>query len=440
MRGRCHDQSGSILVLFAVLLPLFMFVGMVVVDVGYWWANARKAQIAADACALAAARDLPAPSGWNRTECVQDGRDYVLTNLPPQGTGSEPEHVSTRVISPFEGNSTQVEATVRLKVRTFFGRFIGLGGVDLTRRAVAEQSVGAGDWAIYSHDPVGCTAGNGLEFDGGAGIQITGRVHSNSYYHVNSGNPASGDQFWASEGTIAATPCDPSLNPSPQGAAYGNGPEPRPYQPSDTNFEPWPTWYTPAMFNWPNCSGANFSARQINIKAGKVELKGPLAGGGDRDVNYSGNIPTGTYCATEQLTTSDSGLRGQVTLLSPQITIGGDSEFSPNQHNVLFFSVPNWLSGWGADIDPGNDGSFPNGAPFCTDPSIEMILNGGAVKWTGTIFHPCGRVLLNSASATAGSPALAGSILGYMVKVNQNDFKMTGLSDFGGTIILALDQ
>ena len=169
--------------MFAILLPLFMIGGAIVVDVGYWWANARKAQIAADACALAAARDLP--QTWNRTECVHDGRDYVLTNLPPQGVDSEPVHVSTKVISPFEGDATLVEATVNMKVRTFFGRYVGLGGVELTRRAVAEQSVGEGRYAIYAHS-AGCptTGGTSLLF-GGEHHTINGRVHSNGEYRVN---------------------------------------------------------------------------------------------------------------------------------------------------------------------------------------------------------------------------------------------------------------
>jgi hypothetical protein len=372
---------------------------------------------------------------------VHDGRDYVLTNLPDQtGTDVEPLHVSTAVLSPFEGNATQVEATVEMRVQTFFGRFIGLGGVELTRRAVAEQSVGAGEWAIYSHDPLGCVAGNGLEVNG-AGIEVDGRVHSNSFFHVNSGQAASGDNFWADVGTISSTPCDPTLDPSPSGAAYGTGPEPRPHLPTDSNFEPWPTWYTPAQFNWPNCSGANFSARNINIKGDKVELKGRLSGGGDLDIPHSGTVPTGTYCATEKLTTSDT-VRGTVTLLSPQLDLAGNTDFVANQHNVLFFSVPNWISGnWGADTFSGNDGALPLGNPTCTDPAIEMKLNGGNVRWVGTIFHPCGRVNLNnSPSGTGPEPEMIGSIVAEMVKVNQQGFTLTGQSDFGGTIVLALDQ
>jgi Putative Flp pilus-assembly TadE/G-like len=456
LRHRSRDESGSVLVLFSIFLTLFLVCCAIVTDVGYWWANAKKAQIAADACALAAAQSIPAvnPSSGQADpstgECVIDtgGRDYVLENLPEQGDSSqEPLHLGTVVEWPYVNASgspdpSQVEATVTMRVGTFFGRIVGLHAVDVTRRAVAEKQTGTGNWAIYAHDPAGCDAGNGLEFDGGAGINIDGRVHSNSRYHVNSGNPSSGDQFWALEGTINRTTCVATLNPAPQGAAYGTGPEPRDHLPQDGVFENWPAWYTPAQFGWPTCSGANFSARNINIKAGKVELKGRLIGGGDADINYSGNVPTGTYCALEKITTSDT-LKGTVTLLSPQIQISGALlEFTPHQHNVLLFSVPNWnSSNWNADTNTGNDGTFPTGQPItCTNRNIEMQINADKIKWAGTLFHPCGRIAVNSGSATGGNKALVGTILGYQVKVNQNDFSMIGLSEFDGLIDLALTE
>jgi hypothetical protein len=439
-RGRTRDESGSILVLFSIFLTLFLLCCAIVVDVGYWWANGKKAQIAADSCALAAARELP--QTINRIECTYGtpSQDYVLVNIPGQADPDKGAlHLSTSVISPYKGNISRVEATVKLRVRTFFGRIVGLNSVDVTRRAVAEKLVGEGDWAIYSHDFFGCDAGEGLEFDGGAGISINGRIHSNARYHVNSGNPESGDQFWAKKGTLDKSKCVASLDPEPQGAAYGNGPEPRDFLPEDWVFEPWPAWYTPSQFGWPQCSGANFSARQINIKGDKIELKGKTFGGGDQDINYSGNIPSGTYCATEKLSTSDT-LKGTVTLLSPQLNIGGANlDLSPFQNNVLFFSVPNWGSNWAADTNTANDGTFPSGQPLtCTNPNIEMILNAGTVKWAGTIFNPCGRVAVNSGKGVGGDPALVGTILGFKVKVNQNDFNMIGKDDFGGNINLAL--
>ena len=426
------------------MLPIFLISIAIVTDVGYWWANGKKAQIAADACALAAARDLP--QTMDRTVCTfgTPSRDYVLTNLPNQAeTDKGAKHLSTRVLSPYKSQTKYVEATVRMRVRTFFGAVVGLNHVDLVRRAVAEKQTGSGDWAIYSHDFFGCDAGEGLEFDNGPGIIIDGRVHSNARYHVNSGHPPD-DDFWAKKGTLDRSKCPASLDPEPDGASYGGtpggGPEPRDSLPEDWVFEPWPHWYTPAQFNWPTCSGANFSAQKINIKAGKVELKNPTFGGGDRDVNYTGDIPTGTYCAREEITTSDSGLKGTITLLSPQIKIGGTNlDFMPHSANLLFFAVPNWGGGWAADTNTGNDGSFPTGQPItCTNPDLELILNAGTVAWAGTIFSPCGRVLLNSASGVGGNPALVGTILGYKVKVNQPDFYMIGRDDFGGNVNIAL--
>jgi Flp pilus assembly protein TadG len=65
---RHRRQDGNVLVLFALLLTLFLLCGAIAVDVGYWWVAGRKAQIAADACALAAAQELP------RTYAIVAGR------------------------------------------------------------------------------------------------------------------------------------------------------------------------------------------------------------------------------------------------------------------------------------------------------------------------------------------------------------------------------
>ena len=81
------------------------------------------------------------------------------------------KHLSTRVFSPYKSETKYVEATVRMRVRTFFG-------VDRrpeshrprAPRGRREAGRAAGDWAIYSHDYTGCDAGEGLEFDNGPGI------------------------------------------------------------------------------------------------------------------------------------------------------------------------------------------------------------------------------------------------------------------------------
>ena len=57
--GRLRHEAGQTVVLFAVLLPLFLGLGAIAVDIGYWYVVKKTAQDAADAAALAAAAELP---------------------------------------------------------------------------------------------------------------------------------------------------------------------------------------------------------------------------------------------------------------------------------------------------------------------------------------------------------------------------------------------
>jgi hypothetical protein len=68
----------------------------------------------------------------------------------------------------------------------------------------------------------------------------------------------------------------------------------------------------------------------------------------------------------------------------------------------------------------------------------ELILNGNNHRWTGAVFNPCGRVKVNVGGATVCSPSLTGTILGYQVEVNGEDFIMIGKDTFGGNALLAL--
>lgn len=447
LRGR--DQSGNILVLFAILLPVFMLSGAIVIDAGYWWANARKAQIAADACALAAARDLPAPSGWDRAECVQDGRDYVLTNLPAQGADSEPVHVSTRVLSPFEGNASQVEATVRMRVRTFFGRYVGLGGIELVRRAVAEQAVGEGRYAIYAHSN-GCPSngtGTSLSFNG-EHHTINGRVHSNGEYRINNGDStAPYEPFWAQEGTmVGCLSVDPPGSARFGGESYATAPS---TSPTVVPQQVWPAWWTPSEFGWVDSltSGdtCDVKGKGIKIEANgsgsRIVVDSPI--GTQPQLTFSGNTITNpyVYCAWEKFEINRDGLVATMTVLSPDIKVDGNNErltaYKGNAFGeVLFFAVPNIDNKW--------DGSHATGGnPIC-DPAAkdakELQLNGNNHVWTGVIFAPCNRVLVNVGGTTAGNAHLTGTIIANEVKVNGKDFVMEGHSKFGGTVLLALDQ
>ena len=89
----------------AVLLPLMLLFCAIVIDVGYWWVNGKKAQVAADACALAAAQQLPQtlePRPGCSLRLRFGGQDYVLVNLPAEDdrTSGAPMHLEHPSPSP----------------------------------------------------------------------------------------------------------------------------------------------------------------------------------------------------------------------------------------------------------------------------------------------------------------------------------------------------
>jgi hypothetical protein len=444
-QGRFRDESGNILVLFAIMLPLFLLCAAIVIDVGYWWAAGKRAQIAADACALAAAGELPQP--WDappRTECVIAGQDYALVNLPDQsGTEPEPLHLGTTVRSPYDGDASMVEATVEMRVQTFFGRIVGLEWIDLTRRAVAEKMVGEGNYAIYSHSG-GCPEdgdGNSLRFNG-EHHSINGRVHSNGEYFVDN---QGAEPFWAKIGTkVDCDSLQPPGGPKFGGDDYASGTT----KPDTVAPQLWPAWWTPADFGWVDdlTSGdtCDVKGKGILIKEDggntKIEIDSPI-GPQPAVLTFPGNTITTayTYCAWEKFTINRINLVATLSAVAPLITVDGDNQTlaahaGNAQGKVLFFAVPN--------ITSASDGSLAGGGnPTCQfgqPPSPEMILNGNSHQWTGSVFNPCGRVVVNVGGSTIGSETLTGTILAMQVHVNGEDFLMIGKDNFGGAAELAL--
>ncbi len=421
LRGRVPDGSsgehGSILVLFALLVALFVLLCAIVVDVGYWWVIGKKAQIAADACALAAAGQLPATWTPPRTECVVNGVDYAKKNLPLDGLAADPRHIATSVRSPYPGGASPasfVEATVTMEVDTIFGRVVGIDEVTLTRRAVAEQIQGAGNYAIYSHSS---NCSEGLEFNGN-NHAINGRVHSNGQYLVNNGGA---QPFWAAFGTRAVSGCGPAPSSGVRfgGTSWATG---APGAPTTEGPQAWPEWFTQADFT------CTVTAQKVEISGSDFKINGvnqpyPIVGG--RRV-----IPSGTYCATELFQINGDNIDGKITALAPKIEVNGNgTRLEPFASNgVLFFNIPNTVA------NP-NDGAPGGTGPLtCTYTDEMKLSNGNSGTWKGKVFHPCGRVLIDGNSAFS----VEGAIYGLRVKVNGNDFTMTGTGGAGGAKAVSL--
>ena len=433
---RRRHEDGNIVVLFALLLTLFLLCGAIAVDVGYWWVTGKKAQIAADSCALAAAQELPHTyADLGNCTIVAGQDDYVLTNVPDQSaTDPEPLLLFTRVRSPYNGDSSMVEATVRMRVGTFFGKVVGLHWVEVERRAVAERLQGDTKLAIFA----GSTdCGKGLRVDGDA-IHVTGHTHSNGEFTVNGAAPP--DQVTFTSGKIAKENCVADTNPDgppagSAGAKFGTGNE---WLPQDGDELQWPDWWSPGDFGWylPEGTGPSrctYKAEHIQIDSTHLKISGrsDQALAGDPTRPGWSIVPTGTYCATGSFQIGGDNHRGRITALSPIITIDGNGqEYTPHVGDMLFFTVPN------SNANPNDDGPFTLGnfspanippySPCMPSPAQVTALNGENYTWGGIIFNPCGRVKINNKTSSVGTPQLVGTIYGFEVEINGDGFNMVG--------------
>ena len=70
MIRRLRDERGAVLVMAAVMIPVFLLLTALVVDVGNWYTHKRQLQNRADAAAFAAGVEYA--KNWKA--CVQTGR------------------------------------------------------------------------------------------------------------------------------------------------------------------------------------------------------------------------------------------------------------------------------------------------------------------------------------------------------------------------------
>jgi len=107
------------------------------------------------------------------------------------------------------------------------------------------------------------------------------------------------------------------------------------------------------------------------------------------------DIPPGVYCALKLFEMNANHVKGQITVLAPEIKADGNNQqLSPYLKDVLFFATG----------------------------SKEMVLNGNSYNWSGIIFHPGGRVKINGNADSF----LNGMIEARQVEVNGNAFRMEG--------------
>jgi Flp pilus assembly protein TadG len=166
-RGR--RERGQTLILVTIALPLFLALMSLVVDGGNILVHKRNIQVAADAAALAAARDLASRGvGTCDATCLasvqSSAQDYSQRN---GGSNNLPQCSSTVTTNCFTTPYTdqhgvthddQVEVRLTQHVTTFLGGLIGIYSANVSARAVASGS------AIFGTTTVPGTVIHGTTF------------------------------------------------------------------------------------------------------------------------------------------------------------------------------------------------------------------------------------------------------------------------------------
>jgi hypothetical protein len=120
-------ESGQILLLIAILLPVLLGVGGLVIDVGNLYIQRSKLRNAADAIALAAAKELPNTN--NAT-----GIAYYYANL------NNISNSELNITTPYNGDSNKILIEIVRNSPTYFMKIFGFSTVSVYARAVGANA------------------------------------------------------------------------------------------------------------------------------------------------------------------------------------------------------------------------------------------------------------------------------------------------------------
>lgn len=149
---RLKRERGFTIVAFALMIFVSMGFAGLAVDVGYLQLEKRKAQIAADAAAMGALREMEK----GNTDLASAGDNDSALNGFTNGQNETTVSISSPPTSgAYAGQSTALQATVSRVVPTYFMRALGTNAVTVSASAVAQTSTAAGSigGCIFAMNP-----------------------------------------------------------------------------------------------------------------------------------------------------------------------------------------------------------------------------------------------------------------------------------------------
>lgn len=403
---RARDERGAVLVIAAAIMVAVLAMAAFAIDVGSWYQVERQAQGAADAAALAGARDLPA----SQATATSDAKTYVGYNM--QG--------DTPTIAVTFPTSTEIKVTVTQVAPSFFGKTLGINSATVTESAVAQETGGA---TTCSTPGNGCdavfamaTSCAGAPVVFGGGTHITGGVVSNGSINVGGGGSSFGPTTYGNGSGCTVSPS----GYAGQNNTFASGP---------TSQAPVTSWPINYATDFPPCTGTactgpggtpSFCTQSTTAASETLQNYYP--------VNLtSGNIYCDVGTGTSGTPTTWNGAitvnmgKGTVeaTFAAGSVTMGGGDSLTACGYAAAGYLV----SGCSASVPVPVTGNYPLVYALGTGTSISN--GGGGGTFLGDMFAPNGTIYMGGGDATT-------FLEGQGVQVPSGGFTGDGPSSSGG--------
>jgi Flp pilus assembly protein TadG len=358
LRRARSEERGTVLVLVAVTMVAFLGLAALAIDIGSFYQAQRQAQSAADAGALAGADALATTSAGAAAT--------VASNIAKTNYSSS----DAPIVS--EPTLTSVKVTVNAPTSSFFGRFVGLTSNRVSATAVATETSGGGNYAVFAKS----TACGALQLQQG-NLTLNGAVHSNG------GITASGHTNTYTSGSTGA--CSYTDN-SGGSNTFGTSTTPA----SGSSTLPWPADYTSDFPVYPLTTSGDPNCTSVGSDL-NLQNNNPL-------LTYSGgyyNLPDGVYCYST-IEFNIQPIKCTCTFVAGSFQLNqGPDQWSPYYHGLMFYDVndtslnvnsngPSFLSG-GVVFAPNASLTVnaPSGNVSGAVEALTVTINGGGpTTWT----------------------------------------------------------
>jgi hypothetical protein len=383
-----RDERGQVVAMAPILMLLFLGIGALAVDVGFWLVTRTKLQADADAMALAGGLELP-----DDVDAEAKAREWGLKN----GITAANIEVNAIRFDPdpsckTPGPSTDfISVTVRRDGPPILSGLLGIViNPQIRACATAAKKIDSAPYAIFANHS--CPHSDTLQMSGQNG-EIFGRVHTNCILKVSGSNidfnggpvtyqePAPPTE-WKGEGATSANESPPARDlplPDPQ------------------------TWDFVYPFKWKSSGGVCDT-----ITNGKLTL--------DNDTG----VPDGVHCATGEIDIPANNQTATVTFISR------DGPLKLSGNNLNFTS---------ALVLPGGDPLLLFSYSANDD---AIVISGQSAEWRGVLYAPRGGIVY-SASNGVGPPGLFfSSIVGDRVSWSGSNYELHGISGQSAAGELAL--